>query len=117
MLDGFKASSGEFITFLDADDVLFSDFVGTHVYTHLALPWQVAFTSSHLVHIGPTRRLITGTSGAIRYTLLSTPRAEDVQLSSLKIAPHIDQSINKFAKNVTRCIYLPADRAGYHWSS
>ena len=55
LLDGFRVSSGEFVVFLDADDVLFPDFVGTHIYTHLSLPWQVAFTSSHLVYIGSHR--------------------------------------------------------------
>ena len=117
LLDGLRISSGEFVTFLDADDVLFPNFAATHVYTHLALPWQVAFTSSHLVHLGPTGRLITATSGCIRNTFLSPSTTQDVQLSSLQIVDDIDNFLNKFSRYVGRCIYLPSERAGYHWSS
>ena len=117
LLDGFRASSGEFVAFLDADDLLFPDFIGTHIYAHLALPWQVAFTSSHLVYIGRTGQLITGSSGAIRKTFFSNWIEDDVKLPLLSIAPEIDKVLNKFAENVSRCVYLPAERAGYHWSS
>lgn len=35
MLNGFRASQGAFIVFVDADDMLFPDFVETHVAAHL----------------------------------------------------------------------------------
>jgi glycosyltransferase involved in cell wall biosynthesis len=117
MLDGFRVSSGDFIVFLDSDDLLFPAFVGTHVYTHLALPWQVAFTSSDLVHIGPTRRIMTGTSGSIRHTFLSTPHWEDFEPRPLRIASNLDQALNRYSANFGRCIHLPADKPGYHWAA
>ena len=64
-----------------------------------------------------TGRLITGSSGAIRNVFLSTPSEQDVKLRPLNIAPEIDKVLNKFGANIGRCIYLPAERAGYHWSS
>ena len=111
LLNGFRVSSGDYIVFLDADDVLFRDFVGTHVYTHLALPWQIAFTSSQLVHIGRSGRIAAGSAGAIRNTLLSTPSTQNVILEPLRIASEVDKVLNKFGGNVgaLHLICLPTE--------
>jgi glycosyltransferase involved in cell wall biosynthesis len=42
---GFSFSSGQFIVFLDADDVLLPSFVSTHVLAHLSSRLPVGFTS------------------------------------------------------------------------
>ena len=117
LLDGFKVSSGEFVVFLDADDILFPTFAATHVYAHLALPYQVAFTSSHLVHLGPSGRLVAAASGCICKTLLSAPPERVVGLRPLGIAPHIDDFFNKFSGSIGRCLYLSPELVGYFWSS
>jgi len=43
--DGFDASSGQYVIFLDADDLLLPEAVETHVSTHLSLRVPVGFTS------------------------------------------------------------------------
>ncbi|WP_414684839.1 glycosyltransferase family 2 protein [Methylosinus sp.] len=46
---GFAASSGEYIVFLDADDMLLSTFVETHIFVHFSLRTAVGFTSSDML--------------------------------------------------------------------
>lgn len=43
---GFARAKGQFVVFVDADDVLKPNFVERHLYTHLNLPVAVEFTSS-----------------------------------------------------------------------
>jgi glycosyltransferase involved in cell wall biosynthesis len=43
---GFQASRGQYVVFMDADDVLHPDFVSTHVYVHLSSRVHPGFSSS-----------------------------------------------------------------------
>ncbi len=47
--DGFAASSGQYVIFLDADDFLLPSAVETHVYVHLSLRVPVGFTSGDML--------------------------------------------------------------------
>jgi glycosyltransferase involved in cell wall biosynthesis len=46
-VEGFRESSGEFVVFLDADDLLFSPFIERHLFAHHNLETPVAFTGSN----------------------------------------------------------------------
>jgi glycosyltransferase involved in cell wall biosynthesis len=46
---GLAASSGEYVVFLDADDVLLSTFVETHIFVHLSVRKPIGFTSSDML--------------------------------------------------------------------
>ncbi|MBY6239916.1 glycosyltransferase family 2 protein [Methylosinus sp. Sm6] len=46
---GLLASRGEYVVFLDADDMLFPRFVETHIFVHLSSRRAVGFTSSDMV--------------------------------------------------------------------
>ncbi len=46
-VEGFARSKGEFVVFLDADDLLFPDFVARHLFVHHNLETPVGFTSSN----------------------------------------------------------------------
>jgi len=48
-IEGFEASSGEYVVFLDADDVLLPSAVETHIFVHLSLRIPVGFTSADMV--------------------------------------------------------------------
>ncbi len=52
---GFAASSGEYVVFLDADDILLPNFVEIHIFTHLSLRLGVGFTSSDMLQSTETR--------------------------------------------------------------
>jgi glycosyltransferase involved in cell wall biosynthesis len=46
-IEGFRESSGEFVVFLDADDLLLPCFIERHVFVHHNLETAVGFTSSN----------------------------------------------------------------------
>jgi glycosyltransferase involved in cell wall biosynthesis len=55
--------AGGFVTFVDADDVLFCDYASIHVQTHMALPYPVAFTSSNTAEMDADGRALTSSYG------------------------------------------------------
>jgi len=59
-LDIFSLIRGEFVTIVDADDVLFSNFLSFHVQVHLAVPRSIAMTSSNVVEMTADARALTG---------------------------------------------------------
>jgi glycosyltransferase involved in cell wall biosynthesis len=56
--EGFEASSGEYIVFLDADDFLLSAFVETHLFVHLSLRVLVGFSSSDVIQAVGSRMVV-----------------------------------------------------------
>lgn len=50
-LDGLAESSGPYVIFLDADDMLLPHGVASHVYVHLSLRVHVGFTSGDLLQV------------------------------------------------------------------
>jgi glycosyltransferase involved in cell wall biosynthesis len=61
--EGFEASSGEYVVFLDADDYLLASFVETHVFVHLSLRIPVGFSSSDMIQAVDSRMVL----GTIAY--------------------------------------------------
>ncbi len=57
MLKGLKESQGQFVSFVDSDDVLFEDYAKTHVRIHLET--SVAFTSCQIAEIGENDEIHT----------------------------------------------------------
>jgi glycosyltransferase involved in cell wall biosynthesis len=58
--DGFEASSGEYVVFLDADDFLLPSCIATHVFVHLSLRIPVGFSSADMIQsVGS--RMVLGT--------------------------------------------------------
>ena len=46
-LRGFRESAGQFVVFLDADDLLFPSFIARHLFVHHNIETPVGFTSSN----------------------------------------------------------------------
>ena len=57
---GLAHTDGSFVVFVDADDLLFPDFVEAHLKAHLNSARPAAFTNSELLQIGPDGQLLTG---------------------------------------------------------
>lgn len=58
--EGFEASSGEYVVFLDADDVFLHSFIETHIFVHLSLRIAVGVTSADMIQTAGTR-VVLGT--------------------------------------------------------
>ena len=50
---------GNFVVFVDADDILFPAFASTHLQVHLAVPRSVAMSTSNIVEINAAGELLT----------------------------------------------------------
>lgn len=57
-MDGFAASSGEYVVFLDADDYLLPSFIETHVFVHLSLRIPVGFSSGDMLQAVDSRMVL-----------------------------------------------------------
>src|SRR5437660_279282 len=56
--EGFVASSGEYVIFVDADDYLLASAVETHVFVHLSLRVPVGFSSSDMIQAVDSRMVL-----------------------------------------------------------
>src|ERR1700730_3684129 len=62
-MEGFAASSGEYVIFVDADDYLLASSVEIHVFVHLSLRVPVGFSSSDMIQAVDSRMVL----GTIAY--------------------------------------------------
>jgi glycosyltransferase involved in cell wall biosynthesis len=66
-IEGFEASSGEYVVFIDADDVLLPSFLETHIFVHLSLRIPVGFTSADMVQSVGSRMVLGTIYGLSEY--------------------------------------------------
>ena len=100
-LDLFKLTRGEFVTVVDADDVLFSNFISSHVQVHLALPRSVAFTSSNVVEINAAGRALTGGCGEFTHPRTPITRGLRPADRALKLSTISDADYLQLAKSTS----------------
>ncbi|MGH6812434.1 MAG: glycosyltransferase family 2 protein [Methylocella sp.] len=67
-LEGFAASAGPYVIFLDADDLLLPDCVETHVFVHLSLRVHVGFTSGDMLQLAGDQ-VVLGTEHAFNQVM------------------------------------------------
>ncbi|MFZ3324842.1 MAG: glycosyltransferase family A protein [Methylocella sp.] len=67
-LEGFAASAGPYVIFLDADDLLLPKCVETHVFVHLSLRVHVGFTSGDMLQVSGDQ-VVLGTEHAFNQVL------------------------------------------------
>lgn len=83
MLEGLKISRGEFVSFVDSDDILFPEFLEKHIRVHLET--SVAFTSCQIAEIGSDDELHTLHSVSSPHSDLDSLFAgEEVKYKKLK---------------------------------
>ncbi|PPC99028.1 MAG: hypothetical protein CTY31_11480 [Hyphomicrobium sp.] len=103
---------GGFVTFVDADDVLFANFAATHLQAHLALPRSVAFTSSNMIEINDAGSLLTSLYCHININQSNFQKGFRDASKTLRFSSISDEQYLKIAE-VTA--YLPRWIRGWPW--
>jgi glycosyltransferase involved in cell wall biosynthesis len=70
-LDGLAASTGPYVIFLDADDMLLPHGVETHIYVHLSLRIHVGFTSGDMLQVVAGNQVVLGSESAFNRVILA----------------------------------------------
>lgn len=66
---GLREASGEFVVFLDADDLLMDDCIATHVYVHLSSRRHVGLTSVDMVQSRHGQVVVAGLESMGQYVM------------------------------------------------
>lgn len=101
---------GEYLTIVDSDDLVFSNYASTHVKAHLAIPRDIAFTSSCVLETDDKGRPLTpGYSPFLSSTAGDTLRsfATGWTASAAVDIPDFEQAGIKV---------IPREAQGWHWS-
>ncbi len=86
---GFAASAGEYVVFLDADDYLLPNFVETHVFVHLSLRIPVGFSSSDMAEAKGTQIVVTTSPNFAEFIRSKKGRKADLFRQFDKNAPEL----------------------------
>jgi len=74
---GLEQTRGSFVVFVDADDLLFPDFIETHLKAHLNSARVAAFTCSELMQIASDGQVLSGIQGLAGTPELRSSRCND----------------------------------------
>jgi glycosyltransferase involved in cell wall biosynthesis len=121
MSEGFAASSGQYLVFLDADDVLLPSFVETHIFVHLSLRLPVGFTSADMFQ-SVDRRAVLGTFLDLNGYILWSIRSG--RANGADLLRRIDESGSEFwpfgklegAIEDQVPLVEPGDVGGWYWA-
>jgi glycosyltransferase involved in cell wall biosynthesis len=108
----FNEIHGNFVTIVDADDLLMSNYVSSHVQVHIALPRAVAFTSSNIYEMDANGRTITGGY----YPFASSQEARPRYLPCIDVVPRLatisDCDYRLLAESTST---IPFTQIGWFW--
>ncbi|MBJ7545148.1 glycosyltransferase family 2 protein [Rhodomicrobium udaipurense] len=109
MFTGFDASSGQFVAFLDADDVWLPSFLEKHVCCHLSPDATAALSSTNLAMVEADCTLISGAQWSL--PLRIHQRVDRVAISHPKLKREIaeknDDSLCYCVANLEQWIWAP----------
>lgn len=103
---------GQFVTFVDADDVLMPAFASTHLQVHLALPRSVSLTSSTVVEINTAGDIISSHYGHIDP---NHPRAQKGLRKPSQVVRFPEISDQKYEMIAGLVGTIPRWVTGWHW--
>jgi len=113
---GFEASSGQYVVFMDADDMLDPHFVRDHVFVNLSSRVPVGMTSSDIYQI-VDGRLVLGTGEALNAWMLGEPAASQPAFRPLGREPDGRWPFDGPDSGIVDGVrHVPPGRAEWRWS-
>jgi glycosyltransferase involved in cell wall biosynthesis len=103
---------GQFVSTVDADDVMRPNFVSSHVQVHLALPHNVGLTSSNLVEIDGKGRALTSHYEAINTVV----RPYAMGLRRIESVVRLPTISDPEYHSLSRSVFLYQPGGGWLWS-
>jgi glycosyltransferase involved in cell wall biosynthesis len=115
-LDGFAESKGDYVLFLDADDVLLEHCIATHVFVHLSLRTPVGFTCSDMLQVVGGNVVLGGNPTMANYVLRTTPAKAITRVSAA--IPGLGALMNGIDASVVDRLYeVDADCRIWPWTA
>lgn len=115
--EGFEASSGEYVVFLDADDVFLPTFVETHIFVHLSLRIPVGFTSADMLQAVESRLVLGTIDGFSDYVRSGRGKKPGLLRRIDESAPEVWWLRSPNASIETQVhLVEPGDIAGWYWA-
>ena len=105
--------SAEFVTFLDADDVLFPAYLESHLQAHLAAVSPVGFTCSNCVDMSANGALLSGGNSRTFHYLRGRGEPALLPIERAIRLTGIDDQTYEVLVEATR--YLPAQTPSWFW--
>jgi glycosyltransferase involved in cell wall biosynthesis len=93
----FARLRGSFVVVVDADDVLFPEYVASHLQVHLALAAAVGFTSSDIVEIDGDDRVLTGGRLGFAANCESEPRGLRAARAAIRLTAISDADYDRLS--------------------
>lgn len=105
MQTGLQDANGQFVCFIDSDDILVKDYAKTLIRVHMST--SVAFVSGQLIEIGENEEIHT------TYSVSSFHKGKNIEMKSL------DELLNIDIDNVDFKVLSLSDApfGGWHWSA
>jgi glycosyl transferase family 2 len=101
----FDRIRGSFVVVVDADDLLFPEFLAWHLQVHLALPAAVGFTSSDVMEIDADDRVLTGGRSGFAANCESEPRGLKEPLAAVRLASISDADYQQLSEATVAVSY------------
>jgi hypothetical protein len=110
VLDGLQ---GSFVAFVDADDLLFPNYLSMHLQVHLALPSAVGFTSSNVIETEKAGRVLTSGRCYFGFGLQSGEPGLQEEAQALRLSTICDQDYRALR---TRVVMSPHWNTNWVWA-
>ena len=112
---GLLHTSGSFVVFVDADDLLFPDFIETHVKAHLNSARMAAFTNSELLQISADGQVLSGVQGICGTPEMRAARSFDAH--DWELASRNGLGLRQAAPSLKYVGPWEVGRLGWIWST
>jgi glycosyltransferase involved in cell wall biosynthesis len=115
---GLENTTGQFVGFLDADDLYFPDFITKHIEAHLNRSFSAGFTGCDTIQISENSEIFESTFHTLFKENRGTNTIEHVQpIPESNAVKLTDRNPPIAAEEKTQLAFVHRDFDGWHWSA